>query len=213
MEVCHFCLLTDRNIHCQWVKEFHIILGNLLGNTDCDSGEILSNVTFTLCDKALSKSLFRAARMPLFVEGVFLRLMNAPEVRVEDPEVISALVAVGWWFICWFFCAREVTPTIWIPFSSSSSWCCISIWLFPWIFLGKFTSASGFEEVSSVNFLLTIKLLWRDASRQRFWTQLLFLDSCDDLARGCICADDELLPASRGLTLPGGLPWNSFKNR
>lgn len=59
-----------------------------------DSDEMLRNVTFILCDNALSKSLFRAARMGLVVEGVFLRLVNAPGVRVEDPEVIPALVAV-----------------------------------------------------------------------------------------------------------------------
>lgn len=52
--------------------------------------------TFILCDRALSKSLFRAASIELVAgEGVTLLLMSAPEaVSVEDTALASVPVTV-----------------------------------------------------------------------------------------------------------------------
>lgn len=173
--------------------------------------------TFILCDSALSKSLLRAANMELVVwEGVTLLFMTAADdAPVEDTDPVSTFVTTDWGPLCWLFCAREVTLTIRMSFSSWSPLCCSANLLPPLVS----PDPDGFALYGSVDFCFAQsagagKPAWWDTFRIRFWRWRLLQLSCIPPARFCTCAADVvLLPASTGLTLPGRLPWNSLRNR
>lgn len=129
--------------------------------------------TFILCDSALSRSLFRAASIELVAgEGVILLLINAPVAAgVEDTVPVPALDNVDWGLLGWHFCAREVTLTIWMSFSSLPPSCCCSGLLLPLISpeTDGFALLSEFVEVCLAKFTAAVKPPWWDASRRRFW--------------------------------------------